>query len=91
MPPEDSASALDSTSLSSSTIEINVVAGDDDALADANEKLLAALDGVEGAKSITSNLDAAQPAVQVTVNRDAVSAVGLTENDVVGLISAQMV
>ncbi|WP_188043539.1 efflux RND transporter permease subunit [Changpingibacter yushuensis] len=91
VPPEDSASALDSTSLSSSTIEINVVAGDDDALADANEKLLAALDGVEGAKSITSNLDAAQPAVQVTVNRDAVSAVGLTENDVVGLISAQMV
>lgn len=91
IPTGDEATTMENMALSSNAIEVNVVASTDATLEAANTKLLNALDKAEGAKSVSSNLDAAQPSVQVTVNRDAVSAAGLTENDVVGLISAQMV
>ncbi|MBR5950160.1 MAG: efflux RND transporter permease subunit, partial [Actinomycetaceae bacterium] len=78
------------SSLMSSTIEVDIVASDDKTLAEANEQLMGALKSVEGAKSVTSNLQAEQPSVQITVNREAAGKLGLTENAVVGMISSQM-
>ena len=87
----DEISSRSMTAFLSSTIDVDLVAADDDTLAEANRVVLDALEGVEGAKSITSNLSEEQPSVQITVNRDAAGALGLTENAVVGMIASQMV
>lgn len=87
----DEVTANSTTSFLSSTIDVDIVAADDATLAEANRVVMEALDGVEGAKSVTSNLSAEQPSVKITVNREAAGALGLTENAVVGMIAAQMV
>ncbi len=87
----DEVSANSTSTFLSSTIDVDLVAADDATLAEANRLVLEALDGVEGAKSVTSNLSAEQPSVQITVNRDAAGALGLAENAVVGMIASQMV
>ena len=87
----DVVSAADITGLTSSAVEVNLVASDDDALAAANDVLLAQLQDVSGAKTVSSNLATEQPSVKITVDRDAAAAAGMTENDVVGMISAQIV
>lgn len=79
------------TMLLSSTIDVDIVAADDETLEQANADIMKALESVEGAKSVTSNLQAEQPSVKITVNRDAAGALGLTENAVVGMISSQMI
>ncbi|MBR6459877.1 MAG: efflux RND transporter permease subunit [Actinomycetaceae bacterium] len=76
--------------LVSSTIDVDIVASDDQTLEEANAALMAKLEQVEGAKSVTSNLQAEQPSVKITVNREAAGNLGLTENAVVGMISSQM-
>ncbi|MDD7385198.1 MAG: efflux RND transporter permease subunit [Actinomycetaceae bacterium] len=77
--------------LTSSSVDVNVVAANDDDLQTATNALMGALKGARGAKSVTSNLQEDQPAIQVTVNRAAAARMGLNENDIVGLISAQIV
>lgn len=79
------------TMLLSSTIDVDIVAADDETLEQANADIMKALESVKGAKSVTSNLQAEQPSVKITVNRDAAGALGLTENAVVGMISSQMI
>ena len=77
--------------ITSSNVDINIVANNEETLQKANDQLFKALQDVEGAKQVTSNLSAEQPSVKVTVNREAAAAAGLSENDVVGLIAGQIV
>ncbi|VEI13279.1 efflux RND transporter permease subunit [Trueperella bialowiezensis] len=77
--------------LGSGTIDVNITAPDPQSLAQATDDVQAALAELAEVKAVEHNLAAEAPAVQVTVDRDAVAAVGLTENDVVGMIAAQMV
>ena len=87
----DRVALADMTAMASSTMDINIVANTEETLQQANAVLLEALQGVEGSKEVTSNLVAEQPSVKVTVNRAAAATLGLSENDVVGLISSQLV
>ena len=87
----DQTALADMTALASNTIDINIVANNEETLQQANDVLLEALQGVAGSKEVTSNLVAEQPSVKITVNREAAAILGLSENDVVGLIASQMV
>lgn len=81
----------DQSMLGSGSVDVDITAPDPDTLQKATELVYSALKGVDGAGQVKSNLSAEAPAVQVTVNRDAAAKLGLTENAVVQLISAQMV
>lgn len=77
--------------LTSSNVDVNVVANNEETLQKANDTLFEALKDVDGAKQVTTNLEAEQPSVKVTVNREAAAAAGMSENDVVGAIASQIV
>ena len=77
--------------LGSGSVDVDITAPTPEALQKANDAVVSAVEGLDGVKSVSSNLTAEAPAVQVTVNRDAAAALGLTENAVVGLIASQMV
>ncbi|MFT0847620.1 efflux RND transporter permease subunit [Actinomycetaceae bacterium L2_0104] len=87
----DQTALADMAALSSNNIDINIVANNEETLQQANDVLLDRLQGVEGSKSVTSNLTLEQPSVKITVNREAAATLGLSENDVVGMIASQMV
>ncbi|WP_136518743.1 efflux RND transporter permease subunit [Cellulomonas telluris] len=71
----------------SSTVDVVVQADDTDELADLASRVQEAVEGVEGTTDVTNNLSAAQPTVQVTVDREAAAAAGLTETAVVGTVA----
>lgn len=77
--------------LGSSSVDVDVTGPNPDVLADATDILTEELAKLDEAAVVENNLEAEAPAIQVTVDRDVVSAMGLTENDVVGMIAAQMV
>ena len=77
--------------LGSGTIDVNITAPGPDALQAATESVRTAVEGVAEVVGVEDNLAAEAPAVQVTVDRDAAASAGLTENDIVGMIAAQMV
>lgn len=82
---------LSSTMLGSSSIDIQFTAPNEDAAIQTNDALLKALADLKNVKSIESDLTAATPAIQITVDKDRAAAAGVSENDVVGMISAQLV
>lgn len=79
------------TAMFPSTITVDITAPDPESLAGATEVLMEKITPLSGVDRAESNLVAEAPAVQVTVDRDAAAHKGLTENDIVGMISAQMV
>ncbi|MCI7551471.1 MAG: efflux RND transporter permease subunit [Actinomycetaceae bacterium] len=87
----DSVEAATQNLLGSGTVDVDIRAGNDDDLARAVEAVENAVTNLDDVKSVSSNLKAAAPAVQITVDRNAAAERGLTENDLVGLIAAQMV
>jgi HAE1 family hydrophobic/amphiphilic exporter-1 len=65
-----------------SAVEVAVTAGDPAALDAAAAQVLTAVQGVDGVSDVTSNAAVVQPTVQVTVDRPAAAAVGLSESAV---------
>lgn len=74
----------------SSDIEIDVTAPSADALQAATDAVVTALDSKDGIGQVTSNLSASLPFVSVSVDRDAASALGLSEVAVGGLVANTM-
>ncbi|GAA2175452.1 efflux RND transporter permease subunit [Arthrobacter parietis] len=74
----------------SSTVDINITAPEPDVLAKASEAVVAAMQGVPGARDVTSNLAAAQPQIQVSVDRNAAVEAGLTEGQIGALLGGSI-
>lgn len=88
---DDSISAQQTGMLGGGTVDVTITASNPDVLAEAADVVTAAVSDLAEAESVVNNLDAEAPAIQVTVDRDAAAGAGLTENDIVGMIAAQMV
>jgi len=73
-----------------STIDLVVSAADPKVLAEAAEMVTDAVKLVDGVRQVTNNLSADQDTVTVVVNRDAAAAAGLTETQVLGMVSMMM-
>lgn len=74
----------------SSDVEVDVTAPDADALQQATDAVVTALDGKDGLGQVTSNLSASLPYVAVTVDRDKAASLGLSEVAVGALVSNTM-
>ncbi|GAB3546126.1 efflux RND transporter permease subunit [Arthrobacter tumbae] len=74
----------------SSTVDINITAPEPDLLAEASDAVVAAMQGVPGARDVTSNLAAAQPQIQVSVDRTAAVSAGLTEGQIGALLGGNI-
>lgn len=88
---DDSISAQQTSMLGGGTVDVTITASNPDVLAEAADVVTTAVSDLAEAESVVNNLDAEAPAIQVTVDRDAAAGAGLTENDIVGMIAAQMV
>ncbi|TDK27658.1 efflux RND transporter permease subunit [Arthrobacter crusticola] len=74
----------------SSTIDINITAPVPEDLQRASDAVVENLRGIDGAGEVTSNLSAAQPQVQISVDRAAAVAAGLTEGQIAGLLGGSI-
>ncbi|WP_312676224.1 efflux RND transporter permease subunit [Microbacterium sp.] len=74
----------------SSDVEVDVTAPDADALQQATDAVVTALDGKDGLGQVTSNLSASLPYVAVSVDRDKAASLGLSEVAVGALVSNTM-
>ncbi|RXR26806.1 efflux RND transporter permease subunit [Oerskovia turbata] len=74
----------------SSTVDLVVRAPDTETLAAAADQVQQVAEDTEGASEVTNNLASAQSTIQVTVDRDAAAAVGLTETQVAGTVAGLM-
>ncbi|TFH70520.1 efflux RND transporter permease subunit [Cellulomonas sp. HD19AZ1] len=74
----------------SSTVDVVVQSDDPDELAGLADRVRDVVAGVEGTTDVTNDLAADQPTVQVTVDRAAAAAAGLTETQVVGTVAGLM-
>ena len=74
----------------SSTVDVVVSSDDPDQLAELAQEVQTLVEGVDGTSEVTNNLAAAQPTVQVVVDRAAAAEVGLTETQVAGTVAAVM-
>ncbi|QCU78389.1 efflux RND transporter permease subunit [Citricoccus sp. SGAir0253] len=74
----------------SSDVEVTVGAPSPELLAQATERVAAALEDVDGAQEVSSNLSAARPTFQVDVDRLAAAEAGLTEEEVAGQAAAAL-
>ncbi|MGA7204610.1 MAG: efflux RND transporter permease subunit [Specibacter sp.] len=72
----------------SSTVDITVKASTGVELQQAADQLVKTMTGLAGAQSVASNLSAAQPVVQVSVDRAKAVAAGLDESQITGLLAA---
>ncbi|WP_285725204.1 efflux RND transporter permease subunit [Psychromicrobium xiongbiense] len=72
----------------SSTVDVTVKAATSDDLQRGNDTVLQALKEVPGARDVSSNLSAANPVVQVSIDRAKVVAAGLNEQQVAGILAA---
>ncbi|WP_154605672.1 efflux RND transporter permease subunit [Arthrobacter sp. AQ5-05] len=72
----------------SSTVDITVKATTGADLQTAADSLVKEMNGLPGAQSVASNLSAAQPVVQVSVDRAKAVAAGLDESQITGLLAA---
>jgi hydrophobic/amphiphilic exporter-1 (mainly G- bacteria), HAE1 family len=77
-------------SVGTSSIDLVVRARDDETLTDATNQLQEAMSGLGGVAEVSNDLSAAQEIVEVTVDRKAAAAYGLTETQVTGIASAAM-
>ncbi|MHA7262717.1 efflux RND transporter permease subunit [Arthrobacter sp. TMN-37] len=74
----------------SSTIDVNITAPVREDLQRASDAVAGSLTGLEGAGEVVSNLSAAQPQVQISVDRAAAVAAGLTEGQIAGLLGGSI-
>ncbi|TKV29826.1 efflux RND transporter permease subunit [Arthrobacter sp. NamB2] len=74
----------------SSTIDIDITAPVSDDLAAANAAVLDGMRGFEGAGEVSSNLSAAQPQVQIDVDRTAAVEAGLSEGQIAALLGGSI-
>ncbi|MGV0111914.1 efflux RND transporter permease subunit [Arthrobacter sp. CP30] len=74
----------------SSTIDIDITAPVSEDLEAANTAVLDGMQGLDGAGEVSSNLSAAQPQVQVDVDRAAAVEAGLTEGQIAGLLGGSI-
>ncbi|WP_024357466.1 efflux RND transporter permease subunit [Leucobacter chironomi] len=74
----------------SSAIEVNVSAPDQETLAQASDAVLAELEQRPGLRQVESDLGASRPFLRVAVDRSSAAAVGLTEAAVAGQVAQQM-
>ncbi|HEV7169147.1 MAG TPA: efflux RND transporter permease subunit [Micrococcaceae bacterium] len=72
----------------SSTVDININASNSADLQSASDAVSKAMQGLSGAADVSSNLSAAQPVVQVSVDRAKAVAAGLNEQQVAGILAA---
>lgn len=87
----DSLESADTSFIGGGTVDVDITAPDDATLQAATDQVATELATLPEVTAVDHNLRAEAPAVQVTVDRDVAASLGLTENDVVGLIAAQMV
>ncbi|WFR82967.1 efflux RND transporter permease subunit [Arthrobacter sp. Y-9] len=73
---------------SSNTVDVTIRSGDSDALAKASQQLVTAFGDVPNTTSVTSNLASSYPVVQVEVNRAKAAALGLSEQQIGGLLAS---
>ncbi|MFC5339108.1 efflux RND transporter permease subunit [Leucobacter denitrificans] len=81
--------ASGSTSMTS-TIEVNVTAPDQEALAEASDAVVTELKKQSSLEQIESDLGASRPYVNVTVDREAAAEAGLSEAAVASLVSSSI-
>jgi HAE1 family hydrophobic/amphiphilic exporter-1 len=74
----------------SSDVEITVSAPTPELLSEANDRVVEAMAGVEGAREVASNLAAARPTFQVDVDRQAAAEAGMTEEAVAAQAAAAL-
>ncbi|MBO3100516.1 efflux RND transporter permease subunit [Cellulomonas fengjieae] len=74
----------------SSTVDVIVRSDDPDQLGELAQRVQEMVEEVDGVSDVTNNLAAAQPTVQVVVDRAAAAAAGLTETQVAGTVAALM-
>ncbi len=74
----------------SSTIDVDITAPVPEDLESANAAVLDGMQGLEGAGEVTSNLSAAQPQVQIDVDRAAAVRAGLSEGQIAGLLGGSI-
>ncbi|GAB3532278.1 efflux RND transporter permease subunit [Arthrobacter tecti] len=74
----------------SSTVDINITAPEPDILAEASDAVVAAMENVPGARDVTSNLAAAQPQIQISVDRAAAVQAGLSEGQIGALLGGSI-
>ncbi|BBE23170.1 hypothetical protein MN0502_20530 [Arthrobacter sp. MN05-02] len=74
----------------SSTIDVDITAPASADLETANSAVLEGMQGLEGAGEVSSNLSAAQPQVQIDVDRTAAVAAGLSEGQIAGLLGGSI-
>lgn len=74
----------------SSDVEVTVSAPTPGLLTEANDRVVEAMAGLEGAREVTSNLAAARPTFQVDVDRMAAADAGLTEEQVAAQAAAAL-
>lgn len=75
---------------SSSTIDIKVLAPDDQKLLEAIDKIQAAMVGTPDTSEVTNSLAETQRTLRVTVDRKAAAAKGLTEITVGGIVASKL-
>jgi HAE1 family hydrophobic/amphiphilic exporter-1 len=75
---------------SSETIDIEVLASDNELLTEAVEKLVDGLQGINSVSSVTSTLDADERVLEIVVDREKAAEYLLTENVVSGIVASQL-
>jgi hydrophobic/amphiphilic exporter-1 (mainly G- bacteria), HAE1 family len=75
---------------SSETIDISVLAADNDQLASAVALLMDGMQGIENVSSVTSTLEADERVLEIVVDREAAAEFLLTENVVSGIVASQL-
>ncbi|MFJ3956979.1 efflux RND transporter permease subunit [Arthrobacter sp. NPDC090010] len=71
---------------SSSTVDVTITSGDPQALSQASDQLLKSFAGIPGSTGVTTNLASSSPVVQVEVDRAKAAALGLSEQQIGGLL-----
>ncbi|WP_420114008.1 efflux RND transporter permease subunit [Pseudactinotalea sp.] len=74
----------------STTVDLVVTSDEIDTLADAGQLVYDSVVGMDGIAEISSSLASDQPVIQVTVDREAAAAAGLTETAVAGAVAGAM-
>ncbi len=75
---------------SSETIDISVLAADNDLLAAAVAQLIDGMQGIDNVSSVTSTLEADERVLEIIVDREAAAEYLLTETVVTGIVASQL-
>ena len=75
---------------SSETIDIQVLASDNDLLQEAVDKVAAAMDGITDVSAVTTTLEADERVLEIIVDREKAAGYLLTETAVTGIVASQL-